>query len=182
MAEVFWLNFSSILSSSTSTFLPGCEKTEAGKDGGQYLFYSATALPPSLFLEMHPGFFLWVTRQQTHHFVSILSLRAETVHRGSSGEAQQRPTWLTYQWRARHILWARSVTHNWSWQQSRPLPTTREEQRLLGLRDMEKLQLQGSLCVCVCLSLTLSVYFLVFIFFLNAQTYTLISINSKALS
>lgn len=42
---------------------------------------------PLFLLEMHPGLFLWITWQQTHYFVSVFSLSAETSHRGSSGEA-----------------------------------------------------------------------------------------------
>lgn len=74
-------------------------------------------------LEIHPGFlFPSITWQQTHHFISVLSLWAETSQRDSSGEDEQRPTWLTYQWRVRHIPSARSVTHKWSWQHAAPNP------------------------------------------------------------
>lgn len=141
--------------------MAGCQKREGDREGSQYLFYSASALPHFSFFGNAPWvLFERVTWQQTHHFVFIFSLQAETSHRGSSGEASQRPTWLTYQWRARHILWACSVTHNWSWQQSLLLPTARKEQKLLGLRDMETLQYRAlSVCLFVGVLLPLSLYF-----------------------
>ena len=94
------------------------------------------------FLEMHPGFFLSIARQQKHHFVSIFSLQAETSRQGSSGEASQRPTWLTYQWRAGEI-YGSAVLHITGPDNIPPsLHHPKRKGSFLASRDVEKQQQQ----------------------------------------
>lgn len=90
----------------------------------------ASSLP---FIKMHPGFLLCITRQQTHHLSpSFQCKRKRYAEALLERPSSILPDCLTNE-EPKHILWACSVTHNWSWQLVPPSPPPEKNRAFLGL-------------------------------------------------
>lgn len=66
--------------------------------------------------------FFWASPGNRHFTLSPSLQREPKRLSETSGEDEPRPTWLTYQWRVRHIPSTHGVTHKWSWQHAKPPP------------------------------------------------------------
>lgn len=94
---------------------------ERDREGSQYLFYFVAVFPPSLFVEMHPGFLLWITQQQTHHFVTIFSVQAETIAPRLFWRGQAESYLTVLPMKSQNPFCGVAVCYTWSWQKSLPL-------------------------------------------------------------